>query len=627
MKNNYTHFSILLLSVLFINSRITAQGFGNTAINWPLPPGGEKYGGINYSYHTLSDFISFTEDDGSNSWRTMDINGDARPDMVVYREKQNGMIQVYSPGNNPYWKVYLNTGTGFSQTAINWALPPGGEKYGNADYSFSDINHVANSADDNGSQAWVTMDMNGDNMVDILVYKEKQNGTFNVYSPGNNPYWKVYLNTGTGFSQTAVNWMLPPGGEKYGNIDYSFSNIFHVTNSADDNGSQAWNTMDMNGDNKVDILVYKEKQNGTYNIYSPGNNPYWKVYLNTGNGFSQTAINWALPPGGEKYNNTDYSFSNTYHTANSADDDGSQAWNTMDMDGDHKVDILVYKEKQNGTYNIYSPGNNPYWKVYLNTGNGFSQTAINWALPPGGEKYNNIDYSFGNTYHTANSADDNGSQAWNTMDMNGDSKADILIYNEKQNGIYGVYSPGNNPYWKVFFNTGSGFSQTTINWLLPPGGEKYNGTDYSFINTYGNSGSMHDDGSQTWTVIDMDGNNAIDLLVYREKQNGSNQVYSMTNNPYWKVFLNTTDVGFKDQKNNVEYVNAFPNPAKDKITITVEENFAGKNYTLSDNLGRIISSNKIQNKTTTIDISRLAPGIYFLNFNGYAGKSIKVVKE
>jgi general secretion pathway protein G len=35
-------------------------------------------------------------------------------------------VQEFSPGSNSYWKVYTNTGNGFSTSATNWTLPEGG---------------------------------------------------------------------------------------------------------------------------------------------------------------------------------------------------------------------------------------------------------------------------------------------------------------------------------------------------------------------------------------------------------------------------------------------------------------------------------------------------------------------
>src|SRR5690606_11836116 len=105
-------------------------------------------------------------------------------------------------GSSFYWKVYLNTGTGFSQTATTWALPPGGEKDDNTNYSFRLISDQAFPNDDLNSESWSVMDMNGDAKPDMVVYSANQTDDVLVFGSGSSRYWKVFLNTGSGFSQT-----------------------------------------------------------------------------------------------------------------------------------------------------------------------------------------------------------------------------------------------------------------------------------------------------------------------------------------------------------------------------------------------------------------------------------------
>jgi len=50
------------------------------------------------------------------------------------------------------------------------------------------------------------------------------------------------------------------------------------------NNSQEWNVLDINGDDKADLIVPSEYQstNGGTSQYGASVNPYWKVYLNSG---------------------------------------------------------------------------------------------------------------------------------------------------------------------------------------------------------------------------------------------------------------------------------------------------------------------------------------------------------
>ena len=629
MKTTLPHALKGAITVLFLSLHFTTlgQGFPLNATNWPLPPGGEKYNGINYSFHEMAYETGSGDDLGSQSWTIMDMNGDDKLDMVIYEEKQTGGVSVFSPTSNPYWKVYLGTASGFSQTATNWALPPGGEKYNGVNYSFHAMSYDTGSGDDLGSQSWVVMDMNADGRPDIVVYEEKQTGGIGVFSPNANPYWKVYLNTGTGFSQTATNWALPAGGEKYNGINYSFHAISYDVSSADDLGSQSWVVMDMNGDGRPDIAVYEEKQASGIGVFSPNASPYWKVYLNTGTGFSLSATNWALPPGGEKYNGVNYSFHAISYDVSSADDLGSQSWVVMDMNGDAKPDIAVYEEKQASGIGVFSPNANPYWKVYLNTGTGFSLSTTNWSLPAGGEKYNGINYSFHALSYETGSGDDLGSQSWTIMDMNADAKLDIVVYEEKQaNGVW-VFNPTSNPYWKVYANTGSGFALAATNWALPAGGEKYNGINYSFHAIAYETGSGDDLGSQSWTVMDMNGDARLDLVVYEEKQAAGVRVYSPDANPYWRVFLNNTSTLAVPAETTFESMLTYPNPVTDNLYLQIDEAAIGQTYTVYDMLGKAIKTGNLSETINTIDFGAVTSGLYILKLDGTNGKTIKIVKQ
>ena len=598
-----------------------AQGFPATASNWSLPAGGEQFNGTNHSFRAIAYDSSSADDLGSQSWTVMDMNGDSKLDLVVYEAIQTGFTGVYSPNSNPYWKVYLGNGSSFSQTATNWNLPAGGEKYNGINYSFRNISYNLSSADDIGSQSWVVMDMNGDSKPDMVVYEQMQTSITSVFSPTSNPYWKVYLNTGTGFSQTATNWALPAGGEKYNGTNYSFHEISYNTSTADDLGSQSWTVMDMNGDSKLDLVIYEENQTSISAVFNASTNPYWKVYLNTGSGFSATAINWSLPSGGEKYNSTNYSFRAISYDQNSADDLGSQSWVVMDMNGDAKPDLVVYEQNQTNGIGVFSPTANPYWKIYLNSTSGFSQTATNWGLPAGGEKYNGTNYSFRAIGYDTASFDDLGSQSWSIMDINGDSKPDLVIYEQKQSNGITVFNPTANPYWKVYANTGSGFSFTATNWSLPSGGEKYNSTIYSFRAISYDTASFDDMGSQSWSVMDMNGDARPDLVVYEEKQANGIGVFSPT---HWKVYLNSGNLSTPSQQLQNTVV-AYPNPITDQLNVQVNANLVGQSYIISDINGRTIQNGVLLDEANAINFSNVTTGIYFLKLDNQ--KAVKLIKR
>ena len=106
--------------------------FAATAREWSLPPGSpDPDGFFTFSYH---------------DWTTMDLDGDGKPDLVVYTGASE---------SNPHWLLYANTGSGFAATALEWDLP-------------------ADSPDPDGFftvayHDWTTMDLDGDGRPDLVV--------------------------------------------------------------------------------------------------------------------------------------------------------------------------------------------------------------------------------------------------------------------------------------------------------------------------------------------------------------------------------------------------------------------------------------------------------------------------
>ncbi len=63
-------------------------------------------------------------------------------------------------------------------------------------------------------------------------------------------------------------------------------------------------------------------------------------------------------------------------------------------------------------------------------------------------------------------------------------------------------------------------------------------------------------------------------------------------------------------------ISIYPNPTSENLNITVSEAFIGETYSLYNNLGQLILTNKIQTTQTTLDVSNLAQGTYTLVVKG-----------
>jgi len=80
-------------------------------------------------------------------------------------------------------------------------------------------------------------------------------------------------------------------------------------------------------------------------------------------------------------------------------------------------------------------------------------------------------------------------------------------------------------------------------------------------------------------------------------------------------------------KQNLAGIQVYPNPANDIITIQAATAHVGLTYRITDQTGRQVLSGRLSNKTTTVNISQLAAGIYFVQAGKLSKEIVKIVKQ
>jgi hypothetical protein len=273
----------------------TGSGFASTGLTWTLPAG------------TYTSGLAHV--DNCNNYGTVDMNGDQKPDLVVTDE-----CGSTSTVGASHWLVHLNTGSGFASPGVMWTLPAGG---------FSRL------AYGEGCSRYGTVDMNGDQKPDLVATMVCGSG-----SGVGTSFWQVYLNTGSAFATSPLMWTLPPGGFDYG-LAYGGTC-----------GTRHYGTVDMNGDQRPDLVVTSEcgTGNGSVGVI------YWHMYQNTGSAFSTSPVMWTLPAGGFEYG---LAYGSTC---------GTRRYGTADINGDQRPDLVVTSDCVSGT----SVGRDR-WLVHLNT--------------------------------------------------------------------------------------------------------------------------------------------------------------------------------------------------------------------------------------------------------------------
>ena len=518
-----------LLAIIGWNN-CQAQGFTNPPLQWNIPivTDDSDYR-ASYDYHQL-----------------IDMNGDGKIDLVdTENQATESTSDVFLNGGQKYWKVYLGDGTSFSSTAIQWNIPVVSDFY---EFRMSYEYHTV-------------IDMNGDNKPDFVdTENQATESTYDVFYNGGQKYWKVYLNTGSGFSATATQWNIPASSDWY---EFRMSYEYH-------------NVIDMNGDNKPDFVdTENEASESTYDVFLNGGQKYWKVYLNTGSGFSAAATQWNIPASSDWY---EFRMSYEYHTA-------------IDMNGDLKPDFVdTENQSTESVSDVFVTGGQKYWKVYLNNGSGFNASHTQWNIPAVSD---DSEYRLAYDYHTV-------------IDMDGDRKPEFVdTENQATESVSDVFLNGGQKYWKVYANNGSGFTATSTQWNIPMVSDN---SDYRLAYDY-------------HTVVDMNGDLKPEFLDTENQATESvSDVFFNGSQKYWKVYLNNAPALGTDEISAGAGFVVYPNPATQIFHVAnASDVVAISIYNLTGAQVKSVSGDI----SAGIDISELSQGIYVIEAINASGEIFK----
>ncbi len=164
-------------------------------------------------------------------------------------------------------------GEGEGPGVINWDLPAGG--HGSQGY------YATDGSGGVGSGKWSLVDMDGDRRPDLVITAETDaSGDFVQLGFPNDGHWLVHKNTGSGFANTGTKWRLPAGGHS--------SQGYYATDGSGGVGSDKWSLIDMDGDQRPDLVLTAET-NASGDFVQRGfpNEGHWLVHKNTGSGFAR----------------------------------------------------------------------------------------------------------------------------------------------------------------------------------------------------------------------------------------------------------------------------------------------------------------------------------------------------
>lgn len=440
--------------------RVPATRFDVQAMNIGIPGSGLTDG---FAMHT-----SFAS---ARYWTTTDLDGDGFLD-VAHTADTAFSARVWDATGNPYWKVYAGSASGWATTAANWSVPKNGRAEGF---------YAAGITGGTGTE-WTLLDMDGDKRLDLIQSVDPATNT--VWDPQGVAHWKVFLGTSGGFAATPVSWRVPPSGTSAG-----------FTAATMRSGTWQWVTIDVTRDGKPDLVQTADPVTGK--VWDQASAPHWKVFENTGAGFATSPTLWTVPASGTL---------NGFRATSTAN--GVEQWATVDLDNDGRLDLVQTADTQTGT--VWDPAGAPYWKMFRGTASGFEATPKSWRVPRSG---------LSDGFYMARA--DFDYRRWLLVDIDGDSDLD-LVQTADTAFARRVWDATGNPYWKVFANTGNGFSEDLHRWPVPMGP------------TDGFAEATAALGNRNWFLADVDRDGYRDLV--HTMNPATSQVWDATGAAYWKVY-------------------------------------------------------------------------------------------
>ena len=152
------------------------------------------------------------------------------------------------------------------------------------------------------------------------------------------------------------------------------------------------------------------------------------------------------------------------------------------------------------------------------------------------------------------------------------------------------------------------------------------GNNYITHTSTGTSGT----GSKTWTfnwTSPAQGTGKATMYGAFNVTNSSNNFNGDT------IYISTleipenTSVGIANISSNEQNISVYPNPAGDLITIKASDNILGSPFIITDQTGRQVLTGKLNNKTTLLNISQFATGVYFFQVGEQRDQTFKVMKQ
>ncbi len=266
----------------------TGTGFAATATDFALPTG--------YAKGFFNDVKGDTYCDSTNGYARpkytlVDLTGSGKPQLVVMLTCSGTLAGTDANVGKTKWWVHANTGTGFANTATDFALPTGYAKG-----FFNDLagDTYCDSTNGYARPKYTVVDLTGSGKPQLVVMLTCSGTLAGTDANVGKTKWWVHANSGSGFATTTTDFTLPTGYAK------GFYNALSGDTYCDSFNGYArpkYDVVDLVGNGKPDLVVMLTCSGTLAGTDPDVGKTKWLVHGNTGTGFANGATTWCLPAG------------------------------------------------------------------------------------------------------------------------------------------------------------------------------------------------------------------------------------------------------------------------------------------------------------------------------------------